>query len=117
MYSGSGIAKLRGDWLTQPVLFTHLHDSYQTSFTYFLVGATPGWAWSALQLATVAFEAGAPLWFALRWTRRIAFFYGLAMHALIGLMFGPVVWFALLMSLLLIACFGPIRSGAPTSAR
>jgi hypothetical protein len=29
------------------------------------------------------------------------------MHAMIGLMFGPVVWFALLMASLLAACFLP----------
>jgi hypothetical protein len=105
MYSGSGIAKIRGEWLTRPVLFTHLHDSYQTGISYFLVGAIPGWAWSVLQIATVVFEAGAPLWFALPWTRRVALGFGLAMHAMIGLMFGPVVWFALLMSMLLVASF------------
>jgi hypothetical protein len=108
MYSGSGIAKIRGEWLSRPVLFTHLHDSYQTSLTYFLVGAVPGWGWSALQIATVIFEAGAPLWFALGRTRRIALVYGLTMHALIGLMFGPVIWFALLMSLLLVASFAAL---------
>jgi hypothetical protein len=108
MYSSSGIAKIRGEWLTRPVLFTHLHDSYQTSVTHFLVGAMPAWGWSALQIATIVFEVGAPLWFALPWTRRIALFAGLGMHALIGLMFGPVVWFALLMSLLLVAAFGPM---------
>jgi hypothetical protein len=30
------------------------------------------------------------------------------MHALIGLMFGPVIWFALLMASLLVACFAPL---------
>jgi hypothetical protein len=55
----------------------------------------------------VLFEAGAPLWFALRWTRRPALVAGLVMHALVGLMFGPVVWFSALMGLLLVACYGP----------
>jgi hypothetical protein len=31
------------------------------------------------------------------------------MHALIGLMFGPVIWFALLMSTLLVCCYLPER--------
>ena len=34
---------------------------------------------------------------------------GLGMHALIGLMFGPVIWFALLMSTLLVCCYLPER--------
>ena len=28
MYSGAGIAKLRGDWLSGDVLWSHLHDNY-----------------------------------------------------------------------------------------
>jgi uncharacterized membrane protein YphA (DoxX/SURF4 family) len=107
MYSGSGIAKLRGDWLERAVVWTHLHDSYQTGVSCFLVRTLPGSAFMVLQYMTVIFEAGAPLWFALPWTRKPALVAGLAMHAFIGLMFGPVIWFALLMSSLLIACYAP----------
>lgn len=109
MYLGSGIAKLRGDWLGGPVLWTHIHDSYQTAVTYFLVRHAPPWLWGAVQKATLLFEAGSPLWFALPWTRPAAFLAGLLMHLLIGLMFGPVVWFALLMSILLLGCYLPER--------
>jgi hypothetical protein len=107
MYSGSGIAKLRGDWLSGDVLWSHLHDDYQTAVAWLLIRAFPAWAWQVLQVATLVFEVGAPLWFALPWTRRPALIAGLAMHAMIGLMFGPVVWFALLMSTLLVACYAP----------
>ena len=107
MYSGAGIAKLRGDWLSGDVLWSHLHDDYQTALAWLLIRALPGWAWQGFQILTLVFEAGAPLWFALPWTRRPALFVGLGMHALIGLMFGPVVWFALLMSTLLIGCYTP----------
>ncbi len=109
MYSGSGIAKMRGDWLTAPVLWSHVHDDYQTAVAYLLVRSLPGGAWSALQWLTLLFEVGAPLWFALRPTRTPALVAGLIMHAMIGLMFGPVVWFALLMSTLLVACYAPAR--------
>jgi hypothetical protein len=109
MYSGSGVAKLRGDWLDRAVVWTHLHDSYQTGVSCFLVRTLPGSAFMALQYMTVIFEAGAPLWFALPWTRRPALVAGLMMHAFIGLMFGPVIWFALLMSSLLIGCYAPAR--------
>jgi hypothetical protein len=108
MYSGSGIAKLRGDWLTAPVLWSHVHDDYQTGVSYLLVRWLPGGAWRVLQWITLLFEVGAPLWFALPRTRTLALVAGLTMHAMIGLMFGPVIWFALLMSSLLVGCYGRI---------
>jgi hypothetical protein len=123
MYSGAGIAKLRGDWLSDDVLWSHLHDNYQTWISWLLSRAVPGWGWQALQYLSLTFEVAAPLWFALRWTRPIAVVAALTMHALIGLMFGPVIWFALLMSTLLVACYLPerwlfrlFRSGEPAAS-
>ena len=108
MYFSSGVCKARNDWLTTPaVLWTHLHGSYQTAVTYFLANLLPGWSWTALQAITLLFEALAPLWFGIRRTRPYALAWGLAMHAMIGLMFGPVIWFSLLMATLLLAGFGP----------
>jgi hypothetical protein len=52
-------------------------------------------------------ELGAPVWFAFRATRLPAFVLLLGMHAVIGLGFGPVIWFAVLMASLLVACFAP----------
>ena len=109
MYSGAGIAKLRGDWLNGDVLWSHLHDDYQTTISWLLLRTVPGWAWQGLQYLSLTFETAAPLWFALPWTRPIAVIAGLSMHALIGLMFGPVVWFALLMSTLLVVSYVPER--------
>jgi hypothetical protein len=108
MYSGSGIAKLRGDWLSKPVLWTHVHDNYQTVVSHGLQRLLPAGAWWVLQLSTLVFEIGAPIWFALDRTRTLALIAGLIMHLMIGLMFGPVVWFALLMGGLLIACYAPL---------
>jgi vitamin K-dependent gamma-carboxylase-like protein len=110
MYSGSGIAKARGDWLTHQVLWTHLHDQYQTQVAWLIMRVLPGWVWWGLQWLVLAFEVGAPLWFAVPWTRRPALVIGLGMHMMIGLMFGPVVWFALLMGSILLACFAPLPS-------
>jgi hypothetical protein len=62
-----------------------------------------------MQASVLAFEALAPLWFGLRWTRPVALLFGLGMHLMIGVMFGPVVWFALLMMTLLVGCFLPDR--------
>ena len=106
----SGIAKARGDWLHEPlVLYTQIHGSYQTSVAYELARLTPGWLWTLLQGAVLIFETTAPLTFAFERTRRFALVFGLGMHAMIGLMFGPVVWFALMMMTLLAAGYAPER--------
>jgi Vitamin K-dependent gamma-carboxylase len=108
MYAGTGVSKLRGDWLTRSdVIYTNLHDSYQTTFSYLLAAHVPGWAWTAFQWLVLTLETGAPLWLALPFTRRPAVALLLGMHAIIGLGFGPVIWFALLMASLLLACFAP----------
>jgi hypothetical protein len=108
IYCASGIAKARGDWLSDSyVLWSHLHDSYQTAITVAVANITPKPAWPLLQWVVLAFEAGAPLWFAVPKTRRIALVVGLGMHFMIGLMFGPVLWFAVLMSTLLAGSYLP----------
>jgi uncharacterized membrane protein YphA (DoxX/SURF4 family) len=109
-YFASGYCKAKGDWLERgDVLWTHLHDSYQTVVSHWLANNLPTWAWGAMQAATLTFEIGAPLWFAMKRTRMIALGYGVAMHVMIGLMFGPVRWFALLMIILLISAYLPER--------
>jgi uncharacterized membrane protein YphA (DoxX/SURF4 family) len=110
IYSASGIAKMRGDWLKDPlVLWTQIHGNYQTWLAFRLASALPAWAWTAMQGTTLAFETLAPLWFLIRPTRRFALLYGLAMHAMIAMLFGPVVWFSLLMMVLLLVGYAPDR--------
>lgn len=109
LYCASGIAKMNGDWLDHPaVLWTHVHDSYQTGFSHWFSNLMPAWGWGPMQYATLGYEALAPLLFAWATTRPWAVAYGLAMHLLIGLMFGPVVWFALLMMSLIAGGFLPV---------
>jgi hypothetical protein len=109
-YCASGVCKAQGEWLERwDVLWTHLHDTYQTAVTVGLANLLPGWSWSLFQGTTLAFEALAPLWFGLRQTRPLALVYGLGMHAFIGLMFGPVIWFSLLMMALLLSAYLPTR--------
>ena len=104
IYCASGIAKARGDWLHQPyVLWTHLHSSYQTSVTLFLANVLPPFAWTLFQVMTLLLESFAPLWFSWSRTRPYALIAAVGMHAMIGLMFGPVRYFAMLMATLLIA--------------
>jgi hypothetical protein len=108
IYSASGIAKVRGDWLSHSyVLWTHLHDTYQTAFTVALANTLPAGAWTFLQGLTLFFEVLAPLWFSVARTRTFGLVMGVGMHTMIGLMFGPVRYFAMLMSTLLIASFTP----------
>jgi len=109
MYLASGTAKWRGDWVTNPhVIWSHLHDSYQTTFTYLLATTVPPAGFTLFQYATLAYELGAPIWFGVRRLRPLGLMFGLAMHASIGLMFGPVVWFSLLMMVLLFGAFAPL---------
>ncbi len=97
-YSGGSIAKARGDWLHNPiVLFTHLHDSYQTALSWAVLHVLPGWAFTLIQAVVFVLEGGAPVWFAWRRTRGTALALAIVMHAMIGMMFWPVRWFSLLM--------------------
>ena len=108
-YMSSGIFKAKGDWLSDPyVLWSHIHDSYQTWVSWFIGNHAPKVIWPILQAITLAFEALAPIWFALPWTRPFAFGWGVAMHFMIGLMFGPVIWFSMLMITLLVAGYAPL---------
>lgn len=117
-YFSSGLAKAHGDWLSDPyVLWSHLHDSYQTPVSWFFANHLPTFGWTIMQATTIAFELGAPLWFALRWTRPFALAYGVLMHAMIGMMFGPLAGFSLLMMSLLVASFAPVTLLDPTRVR
>jgi uncharacterized membrane protein YphA (DoxX/SURF4 family) len=109
-YFSSGWSKASGDWLSERyVLWTHLHDSYQTTVSWLLANHLPAWMWTVIQGAVLVFECGAPLWFGPRFTRPYALGFGVAMHLGIGLMFGPVIWFSLLMITLLVASYAPER--------
>jgi hypothetical protein len=97
-YLGSAFAKGRGDWLSHPVvLWTHLHDSYQTPLAWFLATTLPAWMWTLLQGVVFSLELGAPFWFANKKTRPYALLTAVGMHVMIALMFWPVRWFSMLM--------------------
>ncbi len=109
-YTASGICKARGDWLKKPaVLWTHLHDSYQTLVSYALANTLPGFSWTVFQGFTLLFECLALVWLVPRRLRPLGLLYGVSMHAMIGLMFGPVIWFSLLMISLLCVSYLPDR--------
>lgn len=107
-YFSSAYAKTKGDWLSHNlVLWTHVHDSYQTGFSWALANALPAFMWTFFQYLVHALELGAPLWFSLRRTRPVALLLAVGMHAMIGLMFWPVRWFSLLMISMWLGAFLP----------
>ncbi len=107
-YCASGLCKAQGHWLERSdLLYTHLHDSYQTAVSLWLANHMPAVGWGLAQHTTLAFETCAPLLFGVAVLRPYALAYGLVMHLLIGLMFGPVIWFSLLMMTLLFGAYGP----------
>ena len=107
--SGLGHGKAHGEWLDHSlVLWTQLHDSYQTWVSWFLANHVPAIGWTVLQWITLVFEIGAPLWFSIKWTRPIALAWAISMHFMIGIMFGPVLWFGLLMIGLLVGAYAPV---------
>ena len=55
------------------------------------------------QVFTLVLETFAPLWFAWSRSRPLAVLAAASMHAMIGLMFGPVRYFAMLMATLIVA--------------
>jgi hypothetical protein len=71
--------------------------------TLFLANLLPPVAWTLFQVATLTLETFAPLWFSWSKTRPYALVAAVGMHAMIGLMFGPVRYFAMLMMTLIIA--------------
>jgi len=110
IYSASGVAKMRGDWLKEPlVLWSQIHGNYQTWLAFALASSLPAWTWTAMQATVLAFEVGAPLWFSWRRTRPYAVIYGLTMHVMIALLFAPVTWFSLLMITMLVVGYAPDR--------
>jgi hypothetical protein len=76
--------------------------------SWFIGNHAPKVAWPILQGITLTFELGAPMWLIMLWTRPYAFGWAVMMHLMIGLMFGPVIWFSLLMISLNLASFAPI---------
>jgi uncharacterized membrane protein YphA (DoxX/SURF4 family) len=117
-YFASGLAKWHGDWRHDSfVLWSHLHDSYQTSVSWLLANYLPTPLWTVFQKAVLGFECFAPIWFAVPQIRPFALIFALGMHLVIGLMFGPVIWFSLLMITLLVASYAPERWLARAFAR
>jgi hypothetical protein len=101
-YLGAGLCKaLWGDWLLRDdVLWTQVQGVFMTELAATLVRWLPAWAWTSTQHLALGFEIAAPLLFAVRRLRPLAFVLGLGMHAIIAATMAQLLWFSLQM-----ACF------------
>ena len=68
-----------------------------------LANLLPPFAWTLFQVLTLVLETFAPLWFSWHRSRPMAVLAAASMHTMIGLMFGPVRYFAMLMATLIVA--------------
>ena len=99
MYYAAGLAKaFKGDWLTHhDTLYTQIQGVYRTDLAAWLLSTLPVWCWTAMQWVTLAFELEAPVLFAVRKLRPIAFTVGLGFHLMIALMMKDLIYFSLQM--------------------
>jgi hypothetical protein len=99
IYCASGYTKaFQGDWLeSNRCLWNIIQGYHRTDFAALLLRNTEQWMWTVMQHATLAFELGAPLWFALRWTRLGAVLFGIGLHVMIMLLMHRLYFFSLTM--------------------
>lgn len=101
-YFASGLCKsLNGDWWGgEDVLFFQVQGFYMTDAAAWLVRTLPHWAWAVQQELALWFELLAPLLFAVKRLRPIAFVLGLGLHFMVALTMHQLIYFSLQM-----ACF------------
>ncbi len=111
IYSASGIAKARGDWLSVPLVLVvapprQLPDDDLRSRSR---RRSPAGAGRSCRGSCWPSRCSRRSGSVCAQTRTYALVFGLGMHAMIGLCFGPVLWFALLMMTLLVGGYLPER--------
>jgi hypothetical protein len=99
IYFAAGWTKtFQGEWLKNTHCLWNIVQGYhRTDFAALVLRNTPVWLWSIKQYATLLFEIGAPLWFALRWTRPLAVVFGISLHVAIALMMERLFFFGSVM--------------------
>ncbi|MEM9458743.1 MAG: HTTM domain-containing protein [Myxococcota bacterium] len=102
MYGASGLCKaIHGDWWGgQDVLWMQVQGFYMTDAAAWMVRTLPHWAWDVQQQLALWFELLAPLLFALRRLRPLAFVLGLGLHLVVAVTMEQLIYFSLQM-----ACF------------
>jgi hypothetical protein len=85
IYFSNGMFKLSGDtWRSGTSLYYVLVDLTLARWSYAQL-VIPLWLTKPLTWLVLVWEAGFPLWVAMPWTRKAAFFFGVAFHVGIGL--------------------------------
>lgn len=101
-YFGAGVCKAAwGDWLDRTdVLWTQVQGVFMTDVAAAMIRWLPLSVWTAIQHLALGFEVAAPLLFAVRRLRPLAFVLGLGMHVIIAATMAKLIYFSLQM-----ACF------------
>ncbi|MFO7562114.1 MAG: HTTM domain-containing protein [Enhygromyxa sp.] len=101
-YFASGLCKtINGDWWGgEDVLFMQIQGLYMTDAAAWMVRTLPHWAWRVQQEIALWFELLAPILFAFRRLRPLAFVLGLGLHLVIAVTMDQLIYFSLQM-----ACF------------
>lgn len=113
-YLGAGVCKLvTGEWgHSHDILWSQIQGFYRTDMAAWMVRMLPLWAFAAMQHLALAFEVLAPVLFAVRRLRPLAFLLGLGMHLLIALTMEKLIYFSAQM-----AVFYLLFIPAPWAAR
>lgn len=99
-YFAAGLCKvIHGDWWGgDDVLFVQVQGIYMTDAAAWLVRTLPHWAWRVQQELALWFELLAPLLFAIRRLRPLAFVLGLGMHLVVAVTMDQLIYFSLQMA-------------------
>jgi len=99
-YFTAGTCKIVfGDWfLHTDVLWSQVQGVHRTDTAAFLLRTLPKQAWSLMMYSALLFEILAPLLFAMRRTRWLAFVWGFSFHVLVGATMGKIIYFGLQMT-------------------
>jgi len=101
-YFASGLCKsINGDWWGgQDILFVQVQGIYMTDAAAWMVRTLPHWTWAVQQELALWFELLAPVLFAVKRLRPVAFVLGLGLHLIVAVTMDQLIYFSLQM-----ACF------------
>lgn len=111
-YFASGLCKtFNGDWWGgEDVLWMQVQGIYMTDAAAWMVRTLPHWAWTVQQELALWFELLAPLLFAVRRLRPIAFVLGLGLHFVVALTMDQLIYFSLQMACFYVLFLPPARA-------
>ena len=96
-YGTAGWCKvIHGDWMSSPdALWTQVQGLYCTDIAAWMLRTIPkGIAWSLMMYSSLAFEVFAPIIFAVRRTRILAYLWGFSFQLVIALTMHQLIYFS-----------------------